>query len=106
MRLLADLSPEFEIVVIDSANQISPIMENAIYPTDLFIVPFESTKAVRGTPTSTGCSSPSWSSESARIPHGIETVWRISTRDCARSSSTRTSDTSYDPAGMGATSAS
>lgn len=46
-RLLGDLPPEFEIVVIDSPNQISPIMENAIYPTDLFVVPFESTKAVK-----------------------------------------------------------
>jgi cellulose biosynthesis protein BcsQ len=33
--------------VIDSPNQISPVMENCIYPTDIFIVPFESTKAVR-----------------------------------------------------------
>ena len=47
-RLLADLpSPGFEFVVIDSPNQISPIMENAIYPSDLFVVPFESTKAVK-----------------------------------------------------------
>jgi cellulose biosynthesis protein BcsQ len=34
-------------VVIDSPNQISPVMENAIFPSDAFIVPFESTKAVR-----------------------------------------------------------
>ena len=40
-------SPTFDFVVIDSPNQISPIMENAIYPSDLFIVPFESTKAVK-----------------------------------------------------------
>jgi chromosome partitioning protein len=33
--------------LIDSPNQISPIMENAITPADLFIVPFESTKAVK-----------------------------------------------------------
>lgn len=47
-RHLADLpSPSFDFVVIDSPNQISPIMENAIYPSDLFIVPFESTKAVK-----------------------------------------------------------
>ena len=47
-RLLADeTSPQFDFVVIDSPNQISPIMENAIFPTDLFIVPFEGTKAVR-----------------------------------------------------------
>ncbi len=37
----------FDYVVIDSPNQISPIMRNAIYPADLFIVPFESTKAVK-----------------------------------------------------------
>lgn len=37
----------FEYVVIDSPNQISPVMENAILPADLFVVPFESTKAVR-----------------------------------------------------------
>jgi chromosome partitioning protein len=45
--LLAGATQQFELVVIDSPNQISPIMENAIYPSDLFIVPFESTKAVR-----------------------------------------------------------
>lgn len=39
--------PPFEYVVIDSPNQISPVMENAILPADLFVVPFESTKAVR-----------------------------------------------------------
>lgn len=37
----------FEYIVIDSPNQISPIMENTIYPSDLFVVPFESTKAVK-----------------------------------------------------------
>jgi len=36
----------FDYVVIDCPNQISPLMENAIYPTDVFIVPIESTKAV------------------------------------------------------------
>ncbi len=47
-RLLSEVSGESpNYVVIDSPNQISPIMENAIYPADLFIVPFESTKAVR-----------------------------------------------------------
>jgi chromosome partitioning protein len=45
--LLASLTRQFEFVVIDSPNQISPVMANAIYPADLFIVPFESTKAVR-----------------------------------------------------------
>ena len=42
-----DIAADFDFLVIDSPNQISPIMENAIYPADLFIVPFESTKAVR-----------------------------------------------------------
>jgi chromosome partitioning protein len=46
-RLLAELASPFDFVVIDSPNQISPVMENAIYPADLFVVPFESTKAVR-----------------------------------------------------------
>lgn len=48
-RLLVSVSPEdrFDFLVIDSPNQISPIMENAIFPSDLFIVPFESTKAVK-----------------------------------------------------------
>jgi chromosome partitioning protein len=45
--LLAMLDRPVQFVVIDSPNQISPIMENVIYPSDLFIVPFESTKAVR-----------------------------------------------------------
>jgi chromosome partitioning protein len=46
-RLLSSLTRSFEFVVIDSPNQISPVMENCIYPSDAFIVPFESTKAVR-----------------------------------------------------------
>jgi chromosome partitioning protein len=37
----------FDFVVIDSPNQISPVMENAILPADLFVVPFESAKAIR-----------------------------------------------------------
>src|SRR5687768_17548514 len=32
----------YEFIIIDSPNQISPIMENAILPAELFIVPFES----------------------------------------------------------------
>ena len=36
----------FDYIVIDSPNQISPMMENAIMPSDIFIAPFESTKAV------------------------------------------------------------
>jgi len=47
-QLLVTLpAPRFDFGVIDSPNQISPIMENAIYPSDLFVVPFESTKAVK-----------------------------------------------------------
>lgn len=45
--LLEEITAKFDFVVIDSPNQISPIMENAIVPADLFVVPFESTKAVR-----------------------------------------------------------
>lgn len=37
---------QFDYVVIDCPNQISPLMENAIIPTDVFVVPIESTKAV------------------------------------------------------------
>lgn len=39
-------SGAFNYVVIDCPNQISPLMENAIVPTDVFVVPIESTKAV------------------------------------------------------------
>lgn len=46
-QALNDVTKHFDFVVIDSPNQISPIMENAIFPADLFIVPFESTKAVK-----------------------------------------------------------
>ena len=46
-EVLSQLVDRFEFCVIDSPNQISPIMENAITPADLFIVPFESTKAVK-----------------------------------------------------------
>lgn len=47
-QLLQDLHEDaFDYVVIDSPNQISPIMRNAIFPADMFIVPFESTKAVK-----------------------------------------------------------
>ncbi|MGH8651349.1 MAG: ParA family protein [Burkholderiales bacterium] len=46
-RCLSEITDRFAFIVTDSPNQISPIMENAIYPSDLFIVPFESTKAVR-----------------------------------------------------------
>ncbi len=48
-QLLAEehIADHFDFIVIDSPNQISPIMENAIFPADVFIVPFESTKAVK-----------------------------------------------------------
>lgn len=48
-QLLAEehIADRFDFLVIDSPNQISPIMENAIFPADAFIVPFESTKAVK-----------------------------------------------------------
>lgn len=48
-QLIAEehLADRFDFIVIDSPNQISPIMENAIFPADAFIVPFESTKAVK-----------------------------------------------------------
>ncbi|MDB5328775.1 MAG: ParA family protein [Phycisphaerales bacterium] len=46
-RLIVGMTKPYDFMVIDSPNQISPVMENAIYPADLFIVPFESTKAVR-----------------------------------------------------------
>lgn len=48
-QLLAEehIADRFDFIVIDSPNQISPIMENAIFPADLFVVPFESTKAVK-----------------------------------------------------------
>ena len=36
----------YDYGVIDSPNQVSPIMENAILPADLFVVLFDSTKAV------------------------------------------------------------
>jgi chromosome partitioning protein len=44
---LATIRDNYDFAVIDSPNQISPIMENAIFPAELLIVPFESTKAVK-----------------------------------------------------------
>jgi chromosome partitioning protein len=44
---LTSVASDFDFAVLDSPNQVSPVMENAIVPTDLFIVPFESTKAVK-----------------------------------------------------------
>lgn len=48
-QLIAEehIADHYDFLVIDSPNQISPIMENAIFPADAFIVPFESTKAVK-----------------------------------------------------------
>ena len=42
-----DIGDRFDFLIIDSPNQISPVMENAIFPADAFIIPFESTKAVK-----------------------------------------------------------
>ncbi len=47
IEVLGEIADRFEYCVIDSPNQISPVMEYAIFPADLFIVPFESTKAVK-----------------------------------------------------------
>lgn len=44
---LNEVHGRFDLVVIDSPNQISPIMENSIFASDVFLVPFESTKAVK-----------------------------------------------------------
>lgn len=46
-HLMVAIKDAFDVAVLDSPNQISPIMENAIHPADLFVVPFESTKAVK-----------------------------------------------------------
>jgi len=46
-RTLVDVADDYDYLVIDSPNQISPIMRNAIFPADVFVVPFESTKAVK-----------------------------------------------------------
>lgn len=46
-QMLATQASRFDYCVIDAPNQISPLMESAIWPADLFLVPFESTKAVR-----------------------------------------------------------
>lgn len=45
--LLDRMRDDYDFAVLDSPNQISPIMENAIFPADCFIVPFESAKAVK-----------------------------------------------------------
>jgi chromosome partitioning protein len=47
-EIIDQLPPNaFDYMLIDDPNQISPIMENTIYPADAFIIPFESTKAVK-----------------------------------------------------------
>ncbi len=45
--MLSTIAEDYDFAILDSPNQISPIMESAIWATDLFIVPFESTKSVR-----------------------------------------------------------
>lgn len=40
----------FDYIVIDSPNQVSPIMQTAIYATDLFLVPFLDTHSVLSYP--------------------------------------------------------
>ena len=39
-KALGSIAGQFDFVVLDSPNQISPIMENAIFPADLVVVPF------------------------------------------------------------------
>ena len=39
--------PEFDYVILDSPNQVSTVMVNAIVPADLFLVPFKDSKTVR-----------------------------------------------------------
>ena len=45
--MLGGVADRFDFCIVDSPNQISPVMENCIWPADAFVVPFESTKAVR-----------------------------------------------------------
>jgi chromosome partitioning protein len=45
--ILARHATRFDYVLLDSPNQVSPVMEMAIVPADAFIIPFESTKAVK-----------------------------------------------------------
>lgn len=46
-RVVSEVDDDYDYLVIDSPNQISPIMCNAIFPADIFIVPFDGTKAVK-----------------------------------------------------------
>lgn len=47
-EIINQLPPNlFDYMLIDAPNQISPIMENTIYPAHAFVIPFESTKAVK-----------------------------------------------------------
>lgn len=48
--LVAHDLPPFDFVVIDSPNQVSPVMDNAIFATDLFVIPFLDTSSVRSFP--------------------------------------------------------
>ncbi len=45
--MLPQLASDFDYIVIDSPNQLSPIQANAIVPADLIVVPIDGTKAVR-----------------------------------------------------------
>ena len=47
---LQTVAPFYHFVVIDSPNQVSPVMDNAIVATDLFLVPFLDTSSVRSYP--------------------------------------------------------
>lgn len=42
--------PPYDYVVVDSPNQVSPVMDNAIFTTDLFVIPFLDTSSVRSFP--------------------------------------------------------
>lgn len=45
-RTLEDVADDFDYLIIDSPNQISPIMRNAIFPADVFVIPFDGVEAI------------------------------------------------------------
>lgn len=45
-RTLQEVADEYDYLVIDSPNQISPIMRNAIFPADVFVIPFDGVEAI------------------------------------------------------------
>lgn len=50
-RLLTELEGEtFDFVIVDSPNQVSPIMRMAVYPADILLVPFDGLEAVQRYP--------------------------------------------------------